>query len=192
VQFGSVPAPVLVVTPQQLNVQVPTLAPGAYAVQVMNSCGQTNQQSSNAITVVIQAASPQWFYLPGGNAIAALDVTSGKLIAQPGSVPGANTAAAQPGDIVTLFGTGAGLTNPAFQAGDLPGSAAQVTASVQVTIGGVALAPANVLYVGVSQDAGLYQVNLQLPTTVSTGTQSVILSVGGVPTPAGTILIAQP
>jgi uncharacterized protein (TIGR03437 family) len=172
-------------------VQVPTLAPGAYMVQVMNNCGQTNQQSSNALTVVIQAASPEWFYLPGGNAIAALDDTSGKLIAPPGSIAGANTAAAMPGDVVTLFGTGGGLTSPAFQAGDLPDTAAKVTAPVQVSIGGVTLPSANVLYVGVSQDAGLYQVNLQLPTTVAAGNQPVILTVGGVSTRVGTILIVQ-
>ena len=192
VQVGSMMAPVLVVTPQQLNVQVPTLAPGTYPVQVMNGCGTANQQSSNVVSVTIQATSPQWFYLPGSTAIAAINAQSGTLIAQPGSIPGATTVAAKPDDILTLFCTGGGLTNPSFQAGDLPGTAAQVTAAVQVSIGGVTLPAAKVLYAGVTQDAGLYQVNIQLPASVTAGNQPVILTVGGVATPAGTILIATP
>src|SRR5208283_3485400 len=55
VQVGTVLAPVLVVTPQQLNVQVPTLAPGTYPVQVMNSCGTAGQQTSNAVSITVQA-----------------------------------------------------------------------------------------------------------------------------------------
>jgi len=192
VQVGTLKAPVLVVTPQQLNVQVPTLAPGAYPVQVMNGCGTASQQSSNVVSITVQATSPEWFYLTGSNAIAAINAQSGTLIAQPGSIPGATTAAAKPGDILTLFCTGGGLTNPPFQAGDLPGTAAQVTGAAQVSVGGVTLPAGNLLYAGVTQDAGVYQVNIQLPASVSAGNHIVILNVGGVATPAGTILIATP
>ena len=192
VQVGAVLAPVLVVTPQQLNVQLPSLAPGAYMVQVMNSCGAANQQISNAVSITVQAASPEWFYLAGGTMIAGVNARTGKLIAPAGSIAGVDTAAVMPGDIVTLFGTGGGITNPAFQAGDLPATAAQVIAPVQVRIGGITLDAAQVLYVGVSQDAGLYQVNVQVPSAVPAGNQAVILTVGGVATPAGTVLVALP
>lgn len=67
----------------------------------------------------------------------------------------------------------------------LPGGAAQVTASTGITFGGVKLAATDILYVGVTENAGLYQVNLRVPEGLPDGDQSLVIAVGGVKSPAG-------
>jgi uncharacterized protein (TIGR03437 family) len=100
-------------------------------------------------------------------------------------VPGVVFTPAKPGNILSLFATALGATNPFFAPGELPGVAAQVTAAFSVSVGGITLAASDVLYVGVTQNAGLYQVNLRIPDAVPDGDQQVVLTVGGVPTPTG-------
>jgi uncharacterized protein (TIGR03437 family) len=43
----------------------------------------------------------------------------------------------------------------------------------------------DILYAGVSQNAGLYQVNLRVPNGIQAGDQSLVITVGGVSSPAG-------
>jgi uncharacterized protein (TIGR03437 family) len=67
----------------------------------------------------------------------------------------------------------------------LPNEAAGVTESISVTVGGIALTPAEILYAGVTQNAGLYQLNIQLPAAVPAGDQPVVVTIAGVSSPAG-------
>ena len=130
---------------------------------------------------------PEFFYFVhnanGDDPIAAINAeTHGSVGA---SALGAGFTPAKPGDLLTLFGTGFGTTNPPFGPGVLPGEAAQVTGSVSITFGGIKLAPSDILYVGVTQNAGLYQVNLRVPANVPNGDQSVVITIGGASSPAG-------
>jgi uncharacterized protein (TIGR03437 family) len=178
--------------PGQLNVQVPQLTPGTTSVQVINKCDTPQAETSNAEPVTIQATAPEFFYFVhnanGRNPIATIDAITGGYVGAPGLVSGTLFTPAKPGDILSLFATGLGATNPSFGPGELPGVAAQVTAAFSVSIGGVALAAADILYVGVTQNAGLYQVNVRVPDAVPDGDQAVILTVGGVASPAGGFL----
>ncbi|HYL73419.1 MAG TPA: hypothetical protein VEU96_04405, partial [Bryobacteraceae bacterium] len=191
VLFGTQRAPMFAVFPGQLNVQVPQVT-GQVAVQVVNKCDTPQAESSTAITVAVQAASPEFFYFlhngNGHNPIAALNAVTGVYVGAPGLLPGLLSKAVGPGDILTLFATGFGVTDPAFGPGELPGIAAQVTAPVSISFGGVLLAPSDILYVGVSQNAGLYQVNLRVPDGVPDGDQSLVITIGGVPSPSGAYL----
>ena len=188
-KFGTQFAPILNVYPGQLNVQVPQLAPGVTQVQVITQCGTPQAQTSNLEAVTIQAAAPEFFYFlhsgTGHNPIAAINAITKVNVGNPGLAAGGTFAPAQRGDLLTLFGTGLGATNPPFSPGELPQGAAQVTAPVSITFGGVTLAASDILYAGVTQNAGLYQVNLRVPAQVPDGDQAVVITIGGVASPPG-------
>ena len=187
--FGTQRAPIFAVFPGQLNVQVPQVTAGSATVQVITKCDTPQAETSNAEPVTIQAAAPEFFYFVhnanGRNPIATINAITGGYIGAPGLVPGTVFTPAKPGNILSLFATALGATNPSFAPGELPGVAAQVTAPFSVSVGGITLAASDVLYVGVTQNAGLYQVNLRIPDAVPDGDQPVVLTVAGVPTPTG-------
>jgi len=187
--FGDQRAPIFAVYPGQLNVQVPRIPAGATAVQVITECDTPQAQTSNSVASVVQAAAPEFFYFlqsaGGHNPIAAVNAVTGSYVGAAGLLPGTSFAPAKPGDILTLFGTGFGATSPDFGPGELPGTTASVTAQVTINFGGVTLSPPDIFYVGLSQDAGLYQVSIRVPDAVADGDQPFILSVGGASSPAG-------
>ena len=188
VVFGTQRAPIFGVYSNQINVQVPQVAPGAVNVQVITQCDTPQAQTSNAVAVQIQAAAPEFFYFThtanGHNAIAALNAVTGAYIGAPGLISGASFTPANPGDYLTLFATGFGDTSPSFGPGELPGSAAQITASYTFSFGGVTLAASDILYVGVTQNAGVYQVNIRVPEGVPAGDQPFVITIAGVSSPS--------
>jgi uncharacterized protein (TIGR03437 family) len=189
VLFGTQRAPMFAVFPSQLNVQVPVAAPGTTGVRVIAKCDTQQAETSDAETVTIQPTASEFFYFVhnanGRNPIATINAITGGYIGAPGLVSGTVFTPAKPGDILSLFATALGATDPSFGPGELPGVAAQVTAPYSVSIGGVTLASSDILYVGVTQNAGLYQVNVRVPDAVPDGDQLVMLTVGGVSTPVG-------
>lgn len=189
VVVGNTKAPLFSVYPGQINFQVPAVSPGASTVQVLNKCGTAAEERSAVEPVTIQAASPEFFYFAqtasGKNPIAAVNASTGVFVGAVGLIAGANFAPAKPKDILTLYATGFGATDPGFAAGELPGGAARVTGSIQVTVGGVVLDPSQILYAGVTQNAGLYQLNIVVPDAVADGDQAVVVTIGGVASPAG-------
>lgn len=197
VRVGTQLAPILLVSPNQLNIQVPSLTgSGELSVQVLTNCGETREVNSNAEPVTLQAAAPEFFYFvrrpDGKNPIAAIDALTGALIGAPGLIAGATFRPARPGDIITLFATGFGLTNPAFQAGELPDRIAPTAAKVRLTIGTVEVADADLLYAGVTPTyAGLYQINVRIPAGAPDGDLPVLVRVGEFSSPAGPYLTIQ-
>ncbi len=189
VMFGAVRAPIFAVYANQINIQVPQAGPGAVNVQVVTGCDTPNAQTSNSMSVQIQAAAPEFFYFThtsnGHNAIAAVNAVTGGYVGAPGLISGASFAPANHGDYLTLYATGFGDTSPSFSPGELPGAAAQVTAPFSISFGGVTLAPSNILYVGVTQNAGVYQVNIQVPSNIPAGDQPFVITIGGVSSPSG-------
>ena len=108
-------------------------------------------------------------------------------------VPGARAARA--GDIITLYGTGFGATSPAVTPGAVVQAISNVTASpITVTIGNTTLSsPNDISYVGLSPTSisGLYQINVKVPPNTPTGDVPVIVTAGGVSSPAGTTIPIQ-
>jgi uncharacterized protein (TIGR03437 family) len=99
---------------------------------------------------------------------------------------GGTFAPAKPGDVLTLYATGLGLTNPSFAAGQLPSGASSIASDLQVTIGSTTLAKTDVLYAGVTPStAGLYQINIHLPLAIPNGDQPVQMTVNGIASPSG-------
>lgn len=184
VMFGSVPAPIFAVYPNQINFQVPQVAAGSAIVQVTTQCNTLEAQPSNVVVTQIDATAPEFFYFThtstGNNAIAAVNAVTGAYIGAPGLVSGGSFTPAKHGDYLTLYATGFGATNPSFSPGELPGAAATVTAPYSISWGGVTLDQAHILYVGVTSNAGVYQVNIQVPDTIPSGDQPFIITIGGV------------
>jgi uncharacterized protein (TIGR03437 family) len=174
------PAFVEYISPTQINVQAPSdSAPGAVGVVVDN-----NGAVSAPATAQLLAAAPAFFLYPGTSYAIASRLPGYAEVGEP-------SAPAHPGDLLVLWGTGFGATNPALVAGSTVIGAPAVVATPAVTVGGVSVPVVSaVLTTG---SAGLYQITIQLPATVPTGAAAVQASAGGVQTAAGvTIFVGNP
>ena len=170
--------PVLFANATQINAQMPTgAAPGNGNVTVILNPGKANESKSDVSTFTVLANAPSFFTF-NGTSIAARHPDF-SIAADPAVVPGAR--AVKPGDVVLLFATGLGPTNPVYQSGEIPGAIAATRDAVTVTVGGTTLAAADVLYAGVSPGSisGLYQINVRVPASTADGNAPVVLRIGG-------------
>jgi uncharacterized protein (TIGR03437 family) len=151
---------------QQINFQVPwEAASGPNA----NISVQNNGVSSAALQVAVLAAQPGIFnYNVGGKTFGAILHASFQL---------ADTGhPAKPGETVLIYCTGLGaVASP--PADGAPGKGQTTTATPSVTIGG---ANAVVSFSGLAPGfVGLYQINAEVPATLSAGNQTVVITQSG-------------
>ena len=169
--------------PNQINFQVPTLAPTppgqSLPVQVVLDCGSAAEARTNVFMLARDTTAAEFFSIPSSyyfNSIAAVQAQTGQLVGPPLPPPEYQFSTARPGDIVSLYLTGLGPTSPPADPGVIPSSAAQTQQPVRVaitdgaatgySIGGILLPiPVTVLYAGIAPGyPGLYQVNVQIPS----------------------------
>lgn len=165
VKLGNNDAPLLFVSPSQVNIQVPLdTATGSVPVTMTNSGG-----TGSGLTVQVAAQDPSVFTYGSEQGIVVKN-------ADFSLVGAANPAAAN--DVLVVFTTGLGQTTPALVTGELtPASPLKNTSQVTVTVGGV---NAPVLYSVASPGfAGLYQTAIRMPAGLQAGAQPLVLSVGG-------------
>lgn len=169
VMINNRPAAVYYISPNQLNVQAPadTLS-GSVSVVVTNSLG-----TSSAVTVQLQSALPGFFRLAQEHVMAT--TASGLFIGPSGLVDGLTTRPAQPLEVITLWGTGFGPSNPAIAPGEVVGTAAPLQNAVTIRVG---QEKAQVLYAGITA-AGLYQINVAVPS-LDNGDYPVIAEIAGI------------
>ena len=164
---NGMPAPLLYVSPTQINLQVPYSAGAGPAV-----LGVTNNGlAGGGFQFSISASTPA-IYLNGD-----------------GSVAGASPV--MQGGSITLYVNGVGEVSPALKSAYSPsGSVAGLprpVLPVSVTVAGL---PCFVTFAGISPGLiGTAQVNLTLPASVPPGNQPVVVTVGGVASPAGTVTV---
>ncbi len=140
---------------------------GTVTVQVTTPQGQ-----SYSGTATKQKAAPAFFtFGAAGTAYAAALRADGSLVAKP-ALQGRPAA---PGEVISLYGTGFGATSPATPSATVVSRPASLALPVTVTIGGV---DAEVQYAGVTL-AGLVQVNVKVPSNMTTGDQPVLASISG-------------
>jgi uncharacterized protein (TIGR03437 family) len=184
VTIGGRPAYVYYVSPGQINVLAPEVPAGAVPVVVTTSAG-----ASSTFTATVSSYSPAFFAWPGNQAVATRQDFS--FAAKAGTFDGATTVPAKPGDVIILWGTGFGPTSPVAPPGvQTPGTQTYSTNTLPVvtingvnaTVFGAALAPAF---------AGLYQVAIQVPSSVPDGDLPLVASVGGVQSPASMVLTVR-
>jgi uncharacterized protein (TIGR03437 family) len=181
VTIGGKPAVIAFISAGQLNVLAPDLPAGPAAVIVTTPAG-----ASAAFTATVAVYGPAFFAWPGNQVVATRQDYS--LAAKAGSIVGLTTSPAKPGDVLVLWGAGFGPTTPAVPAGTLvPSDRIYSTSTVPaITINN---APATVFGAALSPgSAGLFQIAIQVPDTLADGDWPVQAAIGGVTSPAGTIL----
>ena len=177
------PAYVYYISPTQINVLAPAdAAQGPVQVQVTYA-GQT----SAVMSAVESTFSPALFMFgPLGQKYVAAVRIDGQYIG-PTSLYAGLTAPAQAGNILQLYGTGFGPTNPATNFGQTFSGAPPTANTVTCKIGGV---PATVQFAGLVYP-GEYQLNIVVPSGLPSGDNLVVLTVGGVTTQANAYLTVQ-
>jgi uncharacterized protein (TIGR03437 family) len=179
------------VSPGQINLQVPNdAATGAVPVVV-------NTASASATSTAMLAQFGPSFFLVDATHVAGIILRSDgsgaygggsyDIVGPTGTSLGYPTVAAKAGDIVELFGTGFGPTNPVVLAGQAFSGAAPTTNPVTLQINNLSVTPG---FTGLS-GAGLYQLNLTIPSGLGTGDVPLRASVGGVATPSGVVISVQ-
>jgi uncharacterized protein (TIGR03437 family) len=184
-------APIIFTSDTQINAQAPFNIPAVLAiVRVVLNPDSANQIFSNAIAVAVQPVSPAFFSF-GGGAVAASVPNSSTPVADPAVVPGA--VFAKPGDIVSFWATGLGPTTPALDEGALATGVAKVQAPVALTIGGIPVPDADVMYAGLSPNSidCLYQINARVPDGVPDGKATIVLQAAGIRTQDGLSLAVK-
>jgi uncharacterized protein (TIGR03437 family) len=173
VNGGGKPAYIQYVSQTQINALAPDIGPGSFSVTITNANG-----TSAPVNVVSQSVMPGFFLWAGKYAVATRQDFSWAV--KNGTFQGVTTTPAKPGDVIILWGTGFGPTNPAAPVGmQVPADKTYSTAgAVGVTVGGTqaqvygaALAPGY---------AGLYQVAIQIPPGAQDGDLAVVATIGGV------------
>ena len=170
------PAPLLYVSPGQINAQLPwETEPGDATVSVTRAGVSVSQ------TVHVSAVGPAIFTLADGIRAAAVNY--------PGLSANSDASPIAPGDIVILFATGLGAVSPAVASGE-PAPAdplSRVAATVTVEVGGRPVIPG---YAGLAPSfAGLWQLNVLVPQETASGAVPVVIVINGVRSNTATIAV---
>jgi uncharacterized protein (TIGR03437 family) len=184
VTVGGKVAYIYYVSPTQINAVAPDVGTGTMQVTVSNSAGTSAAATANSATV-----QPAFFAWVGKYAVATRQDFSWAV--KNGTFPGTSTTAAKPGDVVILWGTGFGPTNPAAPVGvQLPADKTYSTISpVTVTVNNT---PATVFGAALAPGfAALYQVAIQIPANAPDGDLPVVATIDGAQSPATTLITVQ-
>ena len=164
VTINGIDAPLLYVSTNQINVQVPYEVAAGNATVVVRSGGL----SSTPFSIAVLPAAPGLFADGQGQAAAINDGGS----ANSGGAP------ASPGSVISVYLTGIGPVSTSIEDGTAPAAGQTITAtsSVTATIGGV---PAEVQFAGLAPlYPGTAQVNIKVPAGAS-GNSALVVSISG-------------
>jgi uncharacterized protein (TIGR03437 family) len=188
VTIGGQAAYLSYVSPGQINAQVPDVASmGPVSLSITSGAG------SGSSTVTLAPSGPYFFSLDGKHVAGVILRKGGggaygggsyDILGPTGTSLGYPTVAAAAGDVIELFGTGFGPTNPTVPAGQPFSGAAPATTPITVRIGNASITPA---FAGLS-GPGLFQFNLTIPSGLGKGDAPLVAIVGGVQTPAGPVI----
>jgi len=170
VSIDGEPAYVYYISPTQINVLAPDYLAETASVEV-----DTPDRRSNAITVQRNEFSPALFlFSQGAGKYVAAGHADGAYVAPVGLIPGVTSRPASPGEIISLFGTGFGATDPTSPSAELVSQPAALIAPAAIRIGGAA---AKTSFAGLVSP-GLYQFNVTVPD-IADGDQLVAIEIGG-------------
>ena len=179
------PAAIFYVSPTQVNVLTPLdNATGSVSVQLSTPNGTT------AMTPVTELpAAPALLVFDVAGHVAAEHLSFALLGPASLDAPGYTFTPAAPGEIVTVYATGFGQTNPAFtgQLANLGPYPLNLPGLPSVTIGNL---PATVSFAGLV-GAGLYQINLTVPSSAPAGDLPIVAMFNGVSTQTTAVITVQ-
>ncbi len=154
------PMPLLYVSSQQINAQLPFTAVGSTTLTIHSPNGIGNNFTFNA-----QPAAPSVFLtgsvVPGSNLALVVRDDNGQLVTP--------TNPLHPKDVITIFLTGMGQTSPTVAAGQVspakPLAFALIAPTVTLGTSGMVVG-----YAGLAPgEIGVYQINASVPSGVTTG-----------------------
>jgi uncharacterized protein (TIGR03437 family) len=179
VTINGVAAYVYYISATQINVLAPDDATTGSVPVVVTVAGQ----ASNTFMVQKNAFSPA--FLTFDNTDIAAEHLNYSLLAPSSLYPNATPAA--PGETIILYGVGFGPTNPAVPTGQTVSAGEPLANTVTITIGGVTVTPS---FAGLSA-SGLYQFNVTVPASLTTGDAAVSATIGGYTTQTGAVISVQ-
>ncbi len=158
VLFDGTPATMIYTLAGQVSAVVPYAVSGKSSTQVQV---QYQNQTSNALTVPVQAAHPAIFTLDASG------LGPGAILNQDSSVNSSGSPATAL-SVVQIFATGGGITIPASADGAVTAGLFPLAVTPTVTIGGV---NATVKFAGAAPGAvaGLTQINVEIPASLTPG-----------------------
>jgi len=176
VTINGLAAPLLYVSPTQINAQMPAgISPGQATVVV-----RTGGVASQPVSIPVRRAGPGIFTDSHGQAVVLNADGSANSPQNPGAA----------GTTVSLFLTGVGPVGLAIDDGAAPpdGTVAHATLPVTLSINTV---PATVVFAGLAPyAAGLARIDLQVPA-LATGTYPITVTIGGAASNTAHISISQ-
>ena len=178
----SVPAPVVAVSPGQIDIQVPWELKGQTSAQVKVTIDEEFGQAiyGNVVTAQLSDYTPAFFN--NGTIAAALDGNY---------KPISNTNPAIRGQFIALYANGLGpVSNPPAD-GSPAGATSTTTTPCVVSIGGQTLSASQVPFCGLAPGLAIYQVNAQVPAGLTPGNQPVTISIGGKTSPSSIVIPVQ-
>jgi uncharacterized protein (TIGR03437 family) len=175
VKIGGMDAPIAYANPTQINLQVPAELQANRQYQVIVNTGGVYSKPEPINIAAVQPVIAATF--PDGRIIAQ-DVNYNLINAQ-------NPAHA--GDVITLYLTGMGATNPPVPTGMLAPTSPLATTTVQPQVS-IDTASADILFSGLTPGGvGLYQINIRIPAGIRTGDLQLVVSQGGIASNAAII-----
>jgi uncharacterized protein (TIGR03437 family) len=190
VTFNGIDAPLVFVSPFQINAQLPGGLTGDSAqIVVTNASGasvprqvQVNPFSPALFTVNAQGFGQGWALI-FGEPVTTVAGPAGSI-----AIPGYTSRPARAGDVLIIFLNGLGPVEPPVNDGrnstDPDGMFRLRTAVTKptVTIGGVAIPPGNVVFAGLAPEfVGLNQINLIVPPGLAAnGAAPIVITSGNV------------
>lgn len=176
------PAPMLFASPGQVNFLIPsTEIAGTSSIHIVRQ-----SITGPTVNVTLVDSAPALFPNSDGLAIAT-DYNAAYALCTA-------AAPAKPNDLIVLYATGLGRTQPNPDPGEIPTSAAPIVniATLQVLLDGKPVPTSFINYAGVTPGyAGLYQINFYLPGDVGTNPQ-IQVAVAGQTSTTGVKLAVQP
>jgi uncharacterized protein (TIGR03437 family) len=167
VSVGGIAAPLFYGSSGQINAQIPNELQAGQQYELLVN---VNGFYSNPVTITTTAAQPGLASFADGTVIA--QDTNYNLITADNP--------AHAGEVIILYATGMGATNPPVATGTPAPSSppAQVAIAPQVSIGGT---NAQVLFAGLSPGSvGLYQIDVEIPAGAGTGNVPLVMTQNGV------------
>jgi uncharacterized protein (TIGR03437 family) len=144
----------------------------------------TSVGASNSVQAALQAVLPG-LLAQSGYVLAVRPSDAAVINGTRAAVAGyAVAAGAKIGDYLEIFGTGLGPAVAATAPGLVFNGADQSTQVVTAMVGGQ---PATILWAGL-EAAGLWQINLQVPSGLEAGDQAVVVTVGAKVSQSGVAL----
>jgi uncharacterized protein (TIGR03437 family) len=185
--LGGTPLPMIYCSDTQINAQIPPGLPLNTQHQISVVRGNAPPVPSVPDLVAVAAASPAIFTVSQtGQGQGTIVYNGTATLADP-------SAPAKAGDLLAIYCTGLGEVDQPVGAGQPApfDPLAHTVNPVSVTIGGVPVAAQDVLFAGLTPGfAGLYQVNLRMPSGVTPGNQvPVLLTQAGQQSPPVTMAV---